>query len=103
MTTVICLFVHTENIAKNKPATQSSTDNSGSAARAVDGNTASSWSSRSCTHTNTEYAWWRVDLGNDFDISGIKITNRGDCCETRLRLFEIRIGNNPNGAKENQL
>ena len=103
MTTVICLFVHTENIAKNKPATQSSTSYGGSAERAVDGNTASSWSGMSCTHTNSERAWWRVDLNNDFDISGIKITNRGDCCESRLVPFEIRIGNNPNGANENQL
>lgn len=67
-----------ENIALNKPATQSSIAYSGSAMRAVDGNTSGLWSSNSVTHTKTEKSWWQVDLEKDCNIETIYVWNRTD-------------------------
>ena len=49
-----------------------------------------------CTHTaegGTD-PWWRVDLGRDYYVSELAITNRKDCigCGDRLSNFEIKIG-----------
>ena len=29
--------------------------------------------------------YWRVDLGGVFDLSGVMLRNRTDCCSYRLR------------------
>ena len=53
----------TRDLALHRPSTQSSTAYGGVARRAVDGNAAQSYSSGSCTYTDTESdPWWRVDL-----------------------------------------
>ena len=60
------------NLALGKSAYQSTTDWDGNASRAVDGNTATNWASKSCTHTKTgKGQWWEVDLGAEAEISHV--------------------------------
>ena len=103
MITVILFIVG--NVAFQKPTLQSSTGYYGVSSRAVDGNTNSDYfGGSSCTHTNRQRnAWWRVDLGRVWAVGKVKITNRGDCCEHRLRAFEVRVGNKDNDPKANPL
>ncbi|XP_076008848.1 fucolectin-like, partial [Genypterus blacodes] len=62
--------------------------------RAIDGNRASNWRQKSCTHTNKDYKpWWRVDLRGTYKVNYVTITNRRDCCSQRLNGAEIHIGN----------
>ncbi|XP_053335686.1 fucolectin-1-like isoform X2 [Clarias gariepinus] len=82
------------NLALGGIATQSSISGNAIPKLAIDGNTASSFSSGSCTHTNTNYGpWWRVDLLAEYVIGNVVITNRGDCCSERINGAEIHIGN----------
>ncbi|XP_078616716.1 uncharacterized protein LOC144884998 isoform X2 [Branchiostoma floridae x Branchiostoma japonicum] len=81
-----------ENVALGKPASQSSTDGSHIAASAVDGEKGTSVSDNQCTLTNPEDdPWWQVDLEEDWPISTVRVLNRGDCCGSLLKNFEIRI------------
>ena len=80
-----------ENIAWKKQATQSSTAYGGDANRALDGNTNSSYSQNSVTHTNFEkQAWWQVDLGRSEQVGFVRLFNRGDGeLAKRLSNFDI--------------
>ena len=81
------------NLALKKPTKQSSTGWSGPSSKAVDGNKNTFYHARSCTHTHRDAKpWWRVDLGGRHVVGNIKITNRGDCCSSRLRSVEVRVG-----------
>ncbi|XP_076842398.1 uncharacterized protein LOC143486818 isoform X2 [Brachyhypopomus gauderio] len=94
-----------KNIALGAQAVQSSTAFSGPAENAVDGNTESDYYQYSCTHTATEdNPWWRVELPDAYNITTVKITNRGDCCSERLYGAQIRIGNSlENNGNDNKL
>jgi len=82
-----------ENAAACKPTSQSSTTHGGSSSRAVDGNAATAYSAKSCTHTSRESnPWWRVDLKEKIAVETVTVTNRGDCCGGRLSNFEVRVG-----------
>ena len=74
----------TKNVALNRPAYQSSTLQNAyylAAAVAVDGNSNNNAHAKSCTHTILEQSpWWVVDLGRNYTIDHVKVTNRGDCC-----------------------
>jgi len=80
-----------ENIAWKKQATQSSTAYGGNANRALDGNTNSSYSQNSVTHTNFEkQAWWQVDLGRSEQVGLVRLFNRGDDeLAKRLSNFDV--------------
>ena len=92
------------NIARGKNTRQSSTGWGGSSSRAVDGNRNSRYGGHSCTHTHSQHnAWWRVDLGADYKVGMIKVTNRGDCCGNRLSNFDIRVGNRDGNPEANAL
>ncbi|XP_070546444.1 uncharacterized protein [Ptychodera flava] len=81
-----------KNLAIKKPASQSSHYGDGSATKAVDGDKSSEYDHRSCTHTEYEYEpWWKVDLGDIYEIYEIVITNRGDCCDDRLLNAQIYV------------
>lgn len=86
------------NVAQGKAATQSSTAWGGVAARAVDGNTGGDYfGDNSTTHTaepSTE-AWWQVDLGQDYDLDGIEVWNRSDCCTQRLANYWVLVSQTP--------
>ncbi|XP_077196910.1 uncharacterized protein LOC143838891 [Paroedura picta] len=83
------------NVALGGTASQSSTLNKlGVAENAIDGSTSVNFMRRSCTHTDLELnPWWTVDLKAEFSVSSVSLTNREDCCASRLNGAEIRIGN----------
>ncbi|WP_080983164.1 thiol-activated cytolysin C-terminal domain-containing protein [Streptococcus pseudopneumoniae] len=80
-----------ENIAWKKQARQSSTDFGGDASRALDGNTNSSYSQQSITHTKFEnQPWWEVDLGRTEQVGLVRLHNRGDGeLSKRLSDFDV--------------
>lgn len=90
--------LHAENIAWKKQATQSSTAYGGNANRALDGNTNSSYSQNSITHTNFEkQAWWQVDLGRNEQVGLVRLFNRGDGeLAKRLSNFDVILYNENN-------
>ena len=83
----------TDNLAQGRAASQSSTYDNASAARAVDGNTGGAFASGSVTHTAGTAArdWWQVDLGRLADIDRIQLWNRSDCCAQRLANFTVFV------------
>jgi alpha-L-fucosidase 2 len=84
------------NLAFNKTATQSSTDWSAPADRAVDGNTDGNFWNGSVTHTQVEnQAWWHVDLGSVQTIGRIDVWNRTDCCGDALTNFYVFVSDQP--------
>ncbi len=76
------------NLAQNKPAYQSSLYRSEYPAKnAVDGNKDSNMFGWSCTHTAHDYpAWWLVDLQDTYNVTMVKVTNRGDCCGKKVQI-----------------
>jgi len=82
------------NLALDKPTRQSSTADSGKAGSwlAVDGSADGLYSNGSVSHTNLEFSpWWEVDLGAECQIREIRIFNRGDGVQDRLKDIEIAL------------
>ncbi|XP_073420575.1 uncharacterized protein [Dendrobates tinctorius] len=84
-----------ENLAFRGITSQSSTyDKFGASENAIDGSTSVVYMSGHCSHTDMDVEpWWRVDLLSTYNITKVKIKNRGDCCQERINGAEIRIGN----------
>ncbi|XP_069791219.1 uncharacterized protein [Narcine bancroftii] len=95
----------TPNVALGGTATQSTTELSAVADRAIDGN--NNWNANlgSCTQTKrSKDPWWRVDLKSTYVFFKIRITNRGDCCSDAIGGAEVRIGNSlENDGNRNKL
>ncbi|CAM4630528.1 unnamed protein product [Leuciscus chuanchicus] len=93
------------NLALEATAVLSSTLNTHGAQNAVDGNRNSNLHHGSCTHTHADKdPWWRVDLGEEYKVTRVSITNRGDCCAERINGAQIRIGNSlENNGNNNEL
>ncbi|KAG9259548.1 hypothetical protein AMEX_G27849, partial [Astyanax mexicanus] len=90
------LLIPAKNLALNGKATQSTLIENpyAPAYNAIDGNTDSNYDHGSCTATTWQQnPWWRVDLLDEYTVTSITITNRGDCCAERLNGAEIHIGN----------
>ncbi|XP_077992018.1 uncharacterized protein LOC144446160 [Glandiceps talaboti] len=89
------------NVAVGKPASQSSGNKKKGAEKAVDGNKDSDLKKgKSCTATKKEFQpWWKVDLGQSYDVYKVVITNRQDCCAKRLKNAEVRVGDNEDFSK----
>ncbi|XP_009466921.1 PREDICTED: uncharacterized protein LOC104015857 [Nipponia nippon] len=85
------------NVAREQRATQSSTSNgSGVASKAVDGNRDGVWRHGSCSHTRREWEpWWSVDLGGRRAVAAVVVKNRQDCCWQRLRGAQVHVGDAP--------
>ncbi|MEM6344773.1 MAG: PQQ-dependent sugar dehydrogenase [Bacteroidota bacterium] len=87
------------NLAPGKTVTQSSTypsSRSFEAENAIDGSTNGAAGSNSITHTLYDTnAWWEIDLGDTYALSGIKLFNRTDCCAERLANFYILVSEQP--------
>ncbi len=83
------------NIAPFGTATQSSTDYSGEASRAIDDNTDGAFAQSSVTHTASEaFPWWQVDLGEEYTVGFIKLYGRtDDCCKDRLSDYTVYVLN----------
>ncbi|GMH44734.1 hypothetical protein BSKO_12686 [Bryopsis sp. KO-2023] len=81
-------------VSPGKNVIQSSTAFGGVAQRGIDGKINSQWTEGSCTHTTLmSHPYWQVDLGKIFQVTRVKITNRGDCCWDRLSKMKISVGN----------
>ena len=100
---VLTVSARPDNLALNKPATQSSTGWGGEASRAVDGNTDGVWDNGSLSHTGKEdNPWWQVDLGSAQPIGQVKVWNRSaddkcgaDSCDKRLHDFWVFASKKP--------
>ncbi|XP_072548657.1 fucolectin-1-like [Salminus brasiliensis] len=102
-------FIKGRNLALSGKATQSSLVRApwrqlGHASNAIDGNTNFNFNHGSCSHTATQNnPWWRVDLLDEYTITTIIITNRGDSVPKRIIGAEIHIGNSlVNNGNSNQ-
>jgi len=79
-----------KNLALSSMASQSSQFGDASADRAIDGNTDGSFGKKSVSHTNNETKpWLEIDLGAEKEIDQIKIYNRRDRLESRLKDFWV--------------
>jgi hypothetical protein len=84
------------NLARGKPASQSSLAYAAPAGRAVDGNSDGDYTRGSVTHTDAEReAWWQVDLGTSPRIDRVAVWNRTDCCAERLSKFYVLVSDAP--------
>ena len=88
---------NTENIALDKPSSQSSTAQGGVAERANDGNTNGAFYSEfSVSLTAWEpNAWWEVDLESVSEIETINVWNRTDANSNFLVNFYVLVSDNP--------
>ncbi|CAB9508634.1 F5/8 type C domain [Seminavis robusta] len=74
------------DLAKCKPAVQSTTIQGAVARQAVSGDLVS------LAHTDRENApWWTVDLLDDHKIDSVVIVNRQDCCQERLDRVTVEL------------
>ncbi|KAG9464348.1 hypothetical protein GDO78_020082 [Eleutherodactylus coqui] len=103
-------FIHrppeSDNLASRGITSQSSTyDHLGASKNAIDSSPSAIYSSGHCSHTDLDVEpWWRVDLMSTFNVTKVKITNRGCCCPERINGAEIRIGNIPeDGGTQNTI
>ena len=79
-----------KNLALSSKASQSSQFGDASADRAIDGNTDGSFGKKSVSHTNNETKpWLEIDLVAEKEIDRIKIYNRRDRLESRLKDFWV--------------
>jgi len=85
------------NLSLNQPTSQSGTQQSGNASRAVDGNTNGDfWSGNSVSLTDWQQnPWWQVDLGEIAQIKEIIIWNRKDCCLDKLKDYYVLVSETP--------
>jgi len=89
------------NIAKGKPARQSSILAGGDAMRAVDGNTEGDFNLGSVSHTGVDTnAWLEIDLGQSEMIDSVRVWNRTDGSGDRLRDYWVFISDAPFLAKD---
>lgn len=82
----------TKELTGGKTCYQSSTSHGGAASRAIDGVRDGNWSNNSVTHTTKEQnPWWEVDLGENYEITSIRVHNRTDCCAERLSSVQVHV------------
>lgn len=76
------------------PTGQSSTAADGAAKRAVENGNQSSYVGSACTHTQAQpNPWWKVNFQRQITVKGLRIYNRGDCCQDSLQGFDVWVGN----------
>ena len=87
------------NLARSKPAEQSSTAYDGVASRAVDGNTDGDYANGSVTFAQEgTNPWWQVDLGTAPTIHAVQLWNRTDGAPevpARLSDFYVFVSKDP--------
>ena len=74
--------VNITNVALGKKSFQSSTYGVGNPSKAVDGSMNSFYhSAGGCSRTGMERnPWWQVDLGAEYSLRDVVLTNAVDCC-----------------------
>lgn len=89
-----------DNLALNRPASQSSTSQwsrTNDAQGAVDGIINGAYA----FHTNHEAnPWWQVDLGRTARLDRVRIYNRLDCCAERARSLSILLSDDGGAWRE---
>lgn len=66
--------------------------------RAVDGNSNTTFNSKSCMHTDKDLnPFLRIDLQKQSVVEMVLIWNRGDCCSERLNNVKVTVGDDPTG------
>jgi hypothetical protein len=83
------------NLAFARAARQSSTFADRSADRAVDGVATDAGQPDYAQTLHERYPWWQVDLGAVYDVRELRLWDRGDCCQHRLRSFWVFVGSDP--------
>ncbi|XP_050970699.1 uncharacterized protein LOC127168151 isoform X2 [Labeo rohita] len=84
------------NIAGWGIANQSTLFTSWYAQNAVDGK------NYTCSHTESQSdPWWTLDLLKTYSVNRVTITNRPDCCGSRINGTEIRVGNDSSDVFSN--
>ena len=79
------------DLAFGKPTKQSTVTNDGWPSKAVDGYPYTNYKNSTCTHTeNVTGNWWQVDLGSNYEIRQVWITNRGDDCCCKFNQTQVR-------------
>lgn len=75
------------NVARSGKATQSSTSYGAVAQRGIDGDNSGLFGRLGVTHTrkHTGVKWWKVELDKPYPVKTIKVYNRRDCCNSRLK------------------
>ena len=92
-----------QNLALNKPATQSSTYYGELASKAVDGDKNGDRNGGANGLSHTQYdvnAWLEIDLEQQADIESVKLYNRTDCCQDRLSNFYVFVSDVPFTSKD---
>ena len=80
------------NVARGRPARQSSTQFGGVAERAVDGNRDGVYDHGTMTHTGSDAnEWWEVDLGAPVAIEDVVLWNRTDIAGERLAGVTVQL------------
>ena len=90
------------NVAREKPARQSSTYDDRGAELAVDGDMNGDWSADSLQCTDWEaQPWWEVDLEGLYTIEAIEIWNRTGSVASKSRLgaFYVLVSDTPFGSE----
>merc|ERR1711871_1488457 len=77
---------------------QSSQGWGGKSSRAIDGSVNGKYPSGTCTHTQKQKGWWKVDLGTKKHVTKVVIWNRTDCCQNRLLNTRVFAGSKMCGA-----
>jgi hypothetical protein len=99
--TLVQAYLAHENLARscgqlgNGPCTVSQSTSSYGAELAVDGNVTSTLAGGSCSQTSENSGpspWWMVDFGRQVQITGLRVYNRGDCCQDSLEGFDVYVG-----------
>ena len=90
-------LVYFRNLARGKPASQSSNLNAlSTAGLATDGNSDGNFANGSVSHTaNEANPWWEVDLGASNALQAVRLWNRTDCCAARLSNFYVFSSDTP--------
>lgn len=85
-----------QNLALAATATQSSTDTSGEAFRAIDGSNYGAFANGSVSSTTNEHQpYFDLDLGSEQDIDFVRIWNRTDCCGAQLQDVHVFVSSYP--------
>uniref|UniRef100_A0A8C4SLZ2 Uncharacterized LOC114666204 n=1 Tax=Erpetoichthys calabaricus TaxID=27687 RepID=A0A8C4SLZ2_ERPCA len=89
------------NIARQGIAKQSSRNlHNGEAYLAIDGKTNGIYDKGTCSHTGSDSpSWWKVNLKATYAVTVVVVYNRQDCCDSRLKGAEVRVGASPDISK----
>jgi hypothetical protein len=89
--------VKSDNLARYKYATQSTTDSGRVASRAIDGSVnGNATTGNSVSSTLSEnHPWWQLDLGLPEQIGSVILWNRTDCCGNLLRNLYVLVSDDP--------